>query len=89
MPPLRGVAGRLGRAPRTFVETFPLFAAVALAAHVSDTHNALTERGARLYLWARPAYVPLYATGVSLIRSLVWNVATLGIVLLVVALFLG
>ncbi|CAA9450685.1 MAG: hypothetical protein AVDCRST_MAG78-3350 [uncultured Rubrobacteraceae bacterium] len=33
--------------------------------------------------------MPLYATGVSLIRSLVWDVATIGIVLLVAALFLG
>ena len=89
MPPLRGVAGRLDRALHNFVETFPLFAAVVLAAHVSDTHNALTEWGARLYFWARVAYVPLYAAGVPLIRSLVWNVATIGIGLLVVALFSG
>jgi uncharacterized MAPEG superfamily protein len=33
--------------------------------------------------------VPLYAAGVPLLRSLVWNVVTLGIVLLVVALLLG
>ncbi len=87
-PPLRGVAGRLDRALRNFIETFPLFDAVVLAAHVTGTHNALTEWGARLYLGARIAYVPLYAAGVPLVRSLVWNVATLGIVLLVVALLL-
>ena len=87
VPPLGGVAGRLDRALRNFVETFPLFAAVVLAAHVMDTHNALTEWGARLYFWGRVAYVVLYAAGVPLIRSLVWNVATIGIVLLVVALF--
>ena len=89
MPPLRGVAGRLDRALRNFLETFPLFAAVVLAAHALETHNALTEWGARLYFWARVAYVPLYAAGVPLIRALVWNVATIGIVLLVAALFLG
>ncbi len=87
--PLRGVVGRMDRALCNFVETFPLFAAVVLTAHVLDTHNALTEWGARLYFWARVAYVPLYAAGVPLIRSLVWNVATIGIVLLVAALFLG
>ncbi len=87
--PLRGVAGRLDRALHNFVETFPLFAAVVLTAHVLDTHNALTEWGARLYFWARVAYVPFYAAGVPLIRSLIWNVATIGIVLLVIALFLG
>ena len=89
MPPLQGVAGRLNRALRNFVETFPLFAAVVLAAQVSDTHNALTEWGARLYFWARVAYVPLYAAGVPLLRSLVWNVAIIGIVLIIVALFFG
>ncbi len=86
--PLRGVAGRLDRALRNFAETFPLFAAAVLAAHVSDAHGALTEWGARLYFWARVAYVPLYAAGIPLIRSLVWNVATIGIVLLVAASFL-
>ena len=88
-PPLRGVAGRLDRALRNFLETFPLFVAAVLAAHVSDTHNALTEWGARLYLCGRVAYVPLYVAGVPLVRSLVWNVATAGIILFVVALFLG
>ena len=85
-PPLRGVAGRLDRALRNFMETFPLFAAVVLAAHVSDTHGALTVWGAYLYFWARVVYVFLYAAGIPLIRSLVWNVATFGIFLFVVAL---
>lgn len=89
MPPLRSVDGRLDRALRNFIETFPLFAAVVLTAHVSDTHNALTEWGVQLYFWARVAYVPLYAAGVPLVRSLVWNVATIGIGLFVAALFLG
>jgi uncharacterized MAPEG superfamily protein len=89
LEPLRGVAGRLNRALRNFVETFPLFAAVVLAAYVTDTHNALTEWGARLYFWGRVAYVLLYAAGIPLIRSLVWNVATIGIVLIVAALLLS
>ena len=86
--PLRGVAGRPDRVLRNFVETFPLFAAVVLVAHVTDTHDALTEWGARLYFWARVAYVALYAAEVPLVRSLVWNVATIGIVLIVGALLL-
>ena len=88
VPPLRGVAGRLDRALRNFLETFALFAAVVLVAHVSDTHNALTALGAQLYFWARLGYVLLYAAGIPVIRSLVWNVATVGILLFVVALFL-
>src|SRR5829696_3804797 len=47
------------------------------------------EGCAALPLGSRRVYVPLYAAGVPLLRSLVWNVVTLGIVLLVVALLLG
>ena len=46
----------------------------------------MTEWGAQLYFWARVLYVPLYAVGLPLVRSLVWNVATLGIILLLLAL---
>lgn len=89
VPPLSGVAGRLDRALKNFLETFPLFAAVVLAAHLSGRHSNLTEWGAQLYFWARIAYLPLYAFGVPLIRSLVWNVAALGIALLVFAVLRG
>ena len=89
VPPLRGLAGRLDRALRNFLETFPLFAAAVLLAHASGTHNAFTEWGARLYFWGRVAYVPLYALGVPLVRSLVWNVATVGIMLLLLAALWG
>jgi uncharacterized MAPEG superfamily protein len=88
-PPLRGVAGRLERALGNFLETFPLFAAVVLAARVTGTHDALTVLGAQLYFWARVAYVPLYVAGVPVVRSLVWNAATIGILLFVAALLLG
>jgi uncharacterized MAPEG superfamily protein len=85
--PLHGVAGRLDRALRNFLETFPLFAAVVLAGEASGRHNALTEWGARLYFWGRVAYLPLYAAGIPLVRSLVWDVAAAGILLSLVALF--
>ena len=86
MEPLHGVAGRLDRALKNYLETFPLFAAVVLAAHVADRHNAFTEWGARLYFWGRVVYLPLYAAGIPLVRSLVWNVAAAGILLFLVAL---
>jgi len=87
--PLQGVAGRLDRALRNFLETFPLFAAVVLAAGMVGRHNALTESGAQLYFWGRVAYLPLYAAGIPLVRSLVWSVSSFGILLSLVALFWG
>src|SRR6266540_4016336 len=82
VPLLTGGAGRLERALHNFVETFPLFAAAVLTAHVTSTYSWMTEWGVQLYFWARVVYLALYAAGIFLLRSLVWNVATLGIVLI-------
>ncbi len=43
VPPLKGLAGRLDRAMSNYLETFPLFAALVLAAQVAGVHGALTE----------------------------------------------
>jgi len=86
VPALTGVAGRLERALRYFLETFPLFATAVLAAHVADTHGWMTEWGVQLYFWARVIYVAFYAAGFFLVRSLIWNVATFGIVLVLLSL---
>jgi uncharacterized MAPEG superfamily protein len=86
-PTLTGIAGRLDRALRNFLETFPLFAAAVVMAHGLGKHTALTEWGAMLYLGGRVVYLPLYAFGTPLVRSLVWNVATIGIVLILVGIF--
>lgn len=84
--PLVGIAGRLARALSNFSETFPFFAALVLAVLVAGKSGQLSQWGTGLYFFARVAYLVLYAFGVPLIRSLVWNVATFGIILLVVAL---
>jgi len=86
VPQIGPIAGRLERALQNFLETFPLFAAAVLMAHVANRHDALTYWGAQLYFWARVAYVPLYLFGVPLVRSLVWNVAAAGICLILIAL---
>lgn len=81
VPTLTGLAGRLDRALRNYIETFPLFAAAVLMAHIAGKHGWMTEWGAQLYFGGRVAYVALYAAGIFLLRSLVWNLATLGIIL--------
>jgi uncharacterized MAPEG superfamily protein len=86
MAPLSGVAARLERALRNFMETFPLFVAAILVANVTGRHSSMTVWGAQLYFWGRLAYVPLYAFGVPLVRSIVWNVATVGIIFVLLGL---
>jgi len=46
----------------------------------------LTALAVQLYFWARLIYLPLYAAGVPYVRSLVWLVSLLGIVMLLWAL---
>ena len=80
LPPLNPVAGRLARAQANFFETFPIFiAAVILALAAGPTET--TKLGAWLWLGGRVAYLPLYAFGVPLVRSLAWIVSLVGIVM--------
>ncbi|HXS04446.1 MAG TPA: MAPEG family protein [Rhodanobacter sp.] len=85
-PPLSGIGGRLDRARANFLETFPLYAAVVLAAQLLQHHDAMTVLGAQLYFWARLAYVPVYAAGIPYLRTLIWAVSIVGIALVLVPL---
>jgi uncharacterized MAPEG superfamily protein len=84
--PLTGVPARLQRAQRNFLETFPLFAAAVIISHLAGRNGELTFWGVQLYFWGRVAYVPLYAMGVYMLRSIVWGVTILGIGLILIAL---
>ena len=66
---LQGVGARVERAFANYMQTFPFFAASVLTAHVAGRHNGLTVGGAALYFWCRLAYVPLYATGIPIVRT--------------------
>ncbi|SIR81951.1 Uncharacterized conserved protein, MAPEG superfamily [Janthinobacterium sp. TND4EL3] len=81
-PPVGKVTGRLQRAQANLFETLPLFAAAVLIAHVTAQESALTLYGAALYLAARVLYLPLYAFGVPVVRTLVWCVSIAGLLML-------
>lgn len=85
--PLKGLAGRVDRAFYNFLETFPLFATLVLVAHAMGVHNSLTLWGAGLYFWARVAYLPIYMSGIHVLRTLTWFTSVAGIVLFLVALY--
>ena len=80
-PPPTGVAGRLDRASKNFLETFPFFVAAVLAVIAAGVTDERTALGAQLYFWARLVYVPLYASGIPYVRSLVWGVAIAGLLM--------
>jgi uncharacterized MAPEG superfamily protein len=76
---LTGMAGRLERAFANFRETFPLFAAAVVVVYLSGRIGFVSAHGALLYVVARLIYLPLYAFGVPVARSVVWLLSFIGI----------
>lgn len=81
LPPLNPIAGRLARAQANFFETFPLFAAAAIIVSIAHLGGRWTAIGAMVWLGARILYLPLYAAGVPVARTLAWAASVVGLVL--------
>lgn len=81
-------AQRAGRALRNFLETYPLFIALVVVAEIANRHGALTQYGAVLYLVGRLVYLPLYIVGGGIVRSAVWSLALLGLVLMFIGILI-
>lgn len=82
MPELTGWAGRAARAHRNMLECLVLFTALVLVAQVTGRADATTALGARLWFWARLVYVPVYLIGIPWLRTLIWAVSVVGLVLI-------
>jgi len=87
-PPPNPLVGRAQRALSNLLETYPLFVAAVLAVGFTHRFDLWSLIGAHVYLWSRIAYLGLYLGGVPLLRSLVWNVALAGILLVLAQLVL-
>ena len=78
-PPRRRPPPRLGAGH--FPRDFPIFAAAALIVSVAGLEDRWTAIGAWLWLGARTVYLPLYAAGVPVVRTIAFLVSVVGIVL--------
>ena len=81
-PELTGMAGRAYRAHRNMVQNLVLFAALVLAAVAAGRTNNMTLVGAELFLWARVAYAIVYLIGLPWLRTGVWAISILGLILI-------
>jgi len=77
---------RLRRALHNLLETYPAFVALALGLAVTGQTGGLGALGAWLWLAARVVYVPLYAAGIPLIRSIVWFASMAGLAMMLIRL---
>jgi uncharacterized MAPEG superfamily protein len=82
LPPFTGWAGRADRAHHNMLESLVLFAALVLIAVVSGKTNATTLLGAQIFVWARLAYAVVYVAGIPWLRTLVWLVSVVGMILI-------
>lgn len=82
MPPLTGWVGRAQRAHFNMLESLVLFVALVLVAVVAGKTNQTTLLGAQLFFWGRVAYAAIYLAGIPWVRTGVWLVSVIGLVLI-------
>lgn len=77
-----GIGGRFERAYYNMLETFPVFAALVLIIQVTESWTAISALAVQLYFWGRVVYIPAYIIGIPFLRTLVWFVSMIGIIML-------
>jgi uncharacterized MAPEG superfamily protein len=86
LPQMTGFAGRAQRAHRNMLESLVLFAVLVLVAQIAGKANATTALGAQLFFWGRVAYAVVYWIGIPWVRTLVWAVSLIGLIMIFVQL---
>jgi uncharacterized MAPEG superfamily protein len=81
-PELKGWAGRADRAQENMAHNLVLFAALVLAAVAAGKTNDMTLLGAQIFFWARVAYAIVYLAGIPWLRTGVWTVSVIGMILI-------
>lgn len=82
---LSPVTQRLLRAQSNFFETFPLFASAVLIVAVSHSYSVYSYWGSLIYLLARIIYLPLYALGIPVVRTITWLLSIVGLLLVLMS----
>lgn len=83
------MAGRLQRAEANFLETLPVAIIALLGVVIANRTSSTTALGGWIWLGARMAYLPLYAAGIPVIRTIAFIVSIAGLVLVLKPLLLG
>ena len=89
MPPPDPLVGRLERARDNFLETLPIAIIALFGVVVTEKTSEVTAIAGWTWLAARAVYLPLYWAGVPRVRTLVWAVGTLAILVVLAILIFG
>ena len=82
VPKLTGWVGRADRAHHNMLENLVLFAALVLVVALTNKSNPMTLLGAQLFFWARVGYAAVYLIGIPWLRTGVWFVSIIGLLLI-------
>lgn len=83
LAPPNPITGRLVRAEANFLETFPIAIVALIGIVVVSRTSSSTALGGWIWLGARIVYLPLYAIGVPVIRTLCWGVSIVGLAMVI------
>ena len=89
LPPPNEMTGRTMRAQANFQETFPIAIVALLGVVLADRTSNLTALGGWIWLGARIIYLPLYAAGVPVIRTIVYTISIVGLGMVIWPLLAG
>jgi uncharacterized MAPEG superfamily protein len=79
-------AGRADRAAKNMMESMLIFVSLVAAAQGMGVSNDATTLGATLFFWARLVYFPVYVAGIEWVRTGVWAVGLVGLVIIMLEL---
>ncbi|MES3021579.1 MAG: MAPEG family protein [Pseudomonadota bacterium] len=82
LPPPQPLLGRLMRAQSNYFETFPIVVAGIALIGITGLHSRWTAIGALTWLAARCVFLPLYAAGIPVARTVSFIVSVVGIFML-------
>ena len=89
LPEPNPVTGRLIRAQANFEETFPIAIVALLGVVIAGRTSQATALGGWIWLAARAVYLPLYWAGIPVVRTIVWAIALIGLIMVIKPLLVG
>ena len=86
LPPATSWAGRAQRAHRNMLENLVLFAVLVLVTEITNKNNAMTGLGVQVFFWARVIYAVIYVIGLPWLRTGVFAISAVGMILIFIQL---
>src|SRR5258708_1809979 len=81
-PAFTGWVARAYRAHHNMLENLVLFAALVLIAVIAGKTKPTTLLGAQIFFWARIVYAAVFLAGIPWLRTGVWTVSMIGLILI-------